>query len=53
MPSKRSLLRSTQIYKITKPSSFLSKQVTVAGFIDDLITLGRSAVKCKGILNLL
>ena len=36
-----------QIYKITKISYLRLQQVTVAGFIDDLITLGRSFVKCE------
>ena len=56
MPSKRSLLSSTQIYKITKAPSFLSKvtqQVTVAGFIDDLITVGRSSVKYERNIKLI
>ena len=44
MPSKRSLLRSTQIYKLLKLPQ---------GFIDDLITLGRSFAECERILNLL
>ena len=47
MPSKRSLLGSTQSYEITKTSSFLSNVTAnpakvIAGFIDDIITLGRS-----------
>ena len=56
MPSKRSLLSSTQIYKITKAPSFLSKvtqQVTAAGFIDDLITIGRSFVECERNIKLI
>ena len=41
--------------KLLKPPlSYLRlQQVTVAGFIDDLITLGRVLLNVKGILNLL
>ena len=49
MPSKWSLLTSTQIYKILKPPfSYLSfQQVTVARFLHDLITLSKSFVECE------
>ena len=45
----------TQIYKILRPPlSYLRlKQVTVAGFIDDLIILGRSFVKYERNIKLI
>ena len=55
MPSSWSFLMSTQIYKILRPPlSYLRlKQVTVAGFIDDLIILGRSFVKYERNIKLI
>ena len=55
MPSKWSLLRSTQIYKITKtPLSYLRlQQVTVAWFLDDLITMVRCFVECERNIKLI
>ena len=55
MPSKWSLLSSTQIYKITKtPLSYLRlQQVTVAWFLDDLITMVRCFVECERNIKLI
>ena len=50
MSSQRSLLRSRLITNLLKPplSCYRKLQkVTTAGFIDDLITLGRSFVECE------
>ena len=55
MPSNRSLLSSTQIYKITKASlSYLRiQEINAAGFIDDLIILERSFAECERNIELI
>ena len=54
MPSKRSSRRSTQIYKVKHPLSYLRlQQITALGFIDDLITLGRSFFECEKNIKLI
>ena len=58
MPSKRPLLGSTLIYKITKTSYFLSNVTAnpakvIAGFIDDLITLRRGFATCERNIKLI
>ena len=51
--------KKLQNYKITNPppppflSYLRSQQVPVAGFIDDLITLGRKNVKCERNIKLI